>query len=147
MASFPVRRIAAASQGASLVCSFCRKGPGELEELIEGPALPGGVRVCICKECVDRCWSIFLNRKLFGGTEEEAEAILRRLHEETEQRLSLLTSLEEDVLRLRHGLSDGFTCGLDEVGEKLGVAPERVAEIEARAWEKFKGTDFRHQPT
>ena len=138
VASFPDRPITATAEGASPSCSFCRKGPGRLEELIEGPALPGGMRVYICEECVERCSSIFEHRRLFGGTGEDAEAILQRVKEETDQRLSLLTSLEEDVIRLRHGLGDGFTYGPNKVGERIWAS--RRSEWPRLSRERWKNS-------
>jgi DNA-directed RNA polymerase sigma subunit (sigma70/sigma32) len=53
------------------------------------------------------------------------------LVEKFDQSLASLTSLEEDIIRLRRGLTDGHTYSLEQVGETMGMAPERVAAIEA----------------
>ena len=60
------------------------------------------------------------------------------LKEKLDQALSILTSLENDVIRLRYGLTDGYSYTLAEVGAKMGLSPERVAEIEARAMARIR---------
>ena len=85
----------------------------------------------------------------FEDTCEAAAIILRRLmeqrqalpEEKIDQSLSTLTSLEEDIIRLRRGLTDGQTHSLDQVGETMGMAAERVAAIEARAEAKLRLTE------
>jgi len=85
----------------------------------------------------------------FEDTCDAAGDILRRLmehrpallEEKIDQSLSFLTSLEEDIIRLRRGLTDGHTYSLEQVGETMGMAPERVAAIEARAETKLRLTE------
>ena len=85
----------------------------------------------------------------FKDTCDAASDILRRLmehrqallEEKIDQSRSILTSLEEDVIRLRRGLTDGHTYSLEQVGETMGMAPERVATIEARAEAKLRLTE------
>lgn len=37
-------------------CSFCGKGPGDVEFVIVGPAIDGTQAIaCICFECVEQC--------------------------------------------------------------------------------------------
>jgi RNA polymerase sigma factor (sigma-70 family) len=132
------------AEGDSVCCSFCTKETATVGELIEGPVLTGGTRAYICQECVELCSSIFGHRKLFGGDEEQADGCItsaatkRLLEEKIDQALSILTSLEDDIIRLRYGLTHGYSYSLNEVGEMMGLAPERVAEIEARAVAKLR---------
>jgi DNA-binding CsgD family transcriptional regulator len=85
----------------------------------------------------------------FEDTCDAAADILRRLMEQRRNLMaekidhspSTLTSLEDDILRLRRGLTDGRTYSLEQVGEKMGLAPERVAAIEARAETKLRVTE------
>jgi hypothetical protein len=85
----------------------------------------------------------------FEDTCDAAADILRKLveqgrallEEQIDQSLSSLTSLEEDIIRLRRGLTDGYTYSLEQVGETMGMAPERVAAIEARAEAKLRLTE------
>ena len=85
----------------------------------------------------------------FEDTCEAAANILRRLREQRQavleekidQSFSILTSIEDDIIRLRRGLTDGHTYSLEQVGEKMGMAPERVAAIEARVEAKLRLTE------
>ena len=82
----------------------------------------------------------------FKDTSDAAADILRVLMEQRralleakiDQSPSILTSLEDDIIRLRWGLTDGYTYSFEEVAEKIGMAPERVAAIEARAEAKLR---------
>ncbi len=42
---------------------------------------------------------------------------------------------------MRHGLIDGITHTLEEVGQKFGVTRERIRQIEAKAHEKIRSHD------
>jgi hypothetical protein len=138
------KQLTVGAGGHSVCCSFCRKEPVKVGELIEGPALPSGTTAYICQECVELCSSIFEHRKMLGRAEEQTDGSIvsattqRMLEEKIDQNLSSLTSPEDDIIRLRYGLTDGYVYTLDEVGEKMGLAPERVAEIEARAVAKLR---------
>jgi RNA polymerase primary sigma factor len=76
---------------------------------------------------------------MFRGADEQTDegtmsaATQRLLEEKIDQKLSKLTAFERDVIRLRYGLTDGYSHTHIEVGEKMGLTPERVMEIEARA--------------
>ncbi len=39
---------------------------------------------------------------------------------------------------MRHGLTDGVTHTLEEVGKDFGVTRERIRQIEAKAHEKIR---------
>ena len=43
-----------------------------------------------------------------------------------------------DPVRMRHGLLDGVTHTLEEVGKEFGVTRERIRQIEAKAHEKIR---------
>jgi RNA polymerase primary sigma factor len=68
-----------------------------------------------------------------AATRVELEAMIDHI-------LKTLTSLESHIIRLRYGLTDGYTYSCKEVGEMMGIAPERVAQIEKRAVEKLRGS-------
>jgi RNA polymerase primary sigma factor len=115
------------------------KGPETVGELIEGPALAGRTPANICRKCLELCSSILEHQQMLGGTENQADestisaATRKLLQEKINERLSVLTRLEEDIIRLRYGLIDGYTYSHAEVGEKLGILPRRVTDIEAMA--------------
>ena len=67
---------------------------------------------------------------------EEAEKTL--LREQLEEVLSTLTPREEQVLRMRFGLTDGKPHTLEEVGKEFDVTRERIRQIESKALRKLR---------
>ncbi len=51
--------------------------------------------------------------------------------------LSLLTSREEEIIRMRFGIDQETTYTLDEIGKKFDLTRERIRQIEKRALEKL----------
>jgi RNA polymerase sigma factor, sigma-70 family len=51
--------------------------------------------------------------------------------------LSLLTSREEEIIRMRFGIGQETTYTLDEIGKKFDLTRERIRQIEKRALEKL----------
>ena len=49
-----------------------------------------------------------------------------------------LSPKERKILEMRHGLNDGITHTLEEVGKEFGVTRERIRQIEAKAHEKIR---------
>jgi RNA polymerase primary sigma factor len=52
--------------------------------------------------------------------------------------LNDLPPKERKILEMRHGLIDGYTHTLEEVGKVFGVTRERIRQIEAKAHEKIR---------
>jgi RNA polymerase primary sigma factor len=52
--------------------------------------------------------------------------------------LSSIESLDCEIVKLRHGLTNGFEHSYVEIGSRFGITPERVAEIETIALAKLK---------
>jgi RNA polymerase primary sigma factor len=52
--------------------------------------------------------------------------------------LQTLTEREQEVLKLRFGLIDGYSRTLEEVGKKFRVTRERIRQIEAKALRKMR---------
>jgi RNA polymerase primary sigma factor len=52
--------------------------------------------------------------------------------------LSCLNPREQEIVRLRYGLSDGTTHSMEQCGKSLGMSRERVRQIECRALKKLK---------
>ena len=52
--------------------------------------------------------------------------------------LSTLTPREEQVLRMRCGLTDGKPHTLEEVGKEFDVTRERIRQIESKALRKLR---------
>ncbi len=53
-----------------------------------------------------------------------------------------LTPREQKILKIRFGLEDGVTHTLEEVGHEFGVTRERIRQIEAKALEKIRESEF-----
>ena len=60
------------------------------------------------------------------------------LREQLEDVLSTLAPREEQVLRLRFGLTDGKAHTLEEVGKEFDVTRERIRQIESKALRKLR---------
>jgi len=62
----------------------------------------------------------------------------RILADQVKEILNDLSEKERRILEMRHGLVDGITHTLEEVGQKFGVTRERIRQIEAKAHEKIR---------
>lgn len=60
------------------------------------------------------------------------------LQDQVEKILSTLTPREEEVIRLRFGMSDGLPRTLEEVGLIFNLTRERIRQIEAKALRKLR---------
>ena len=60
------------------------------------------------------------------------------LKDRIESLLKTLTFREREIIRLRYGLTDGYTYTLEEVGRIFRVTRERVRQIEAKAVKKLQ---------
>ena len=60
------------------------------------------------------------------------------LREQLEDVLTTLTPREEQVLRMRFGLTDGKSHTLEEVGKEFDVTRERIRQIESKALRKLR---------
>jgi RNA polymerase primary sigma factor len=73
-----------------------------------------------------------------AGPEDEVNVTLR---EQTLRRaLDKLPERERDVVKLRYGINGDDPTPLRETGRRLGISPERVRQIEARALEHLART-------
>src|SRR3990167_8738540 len=71
----------------------------------------------------------------------DQEASRRILGDQVREILSELSEKERQILEMRHGLLDGITHTLEEVGQQFGVTRERIRQIEAKAHEKIRQHD------
>ncbi len=71
----------------------------------------------------------------------DQEASRRILADQVKEILDDLSEKERQILEMRHGLMDGITHTLEEVGQKFGVTRERIRQIEAKAHEKIRQHD------
>jgi len=72
------------------------------------------------------------------ASQPSEEASYTLLREQLEEVLSTLTPREEQVLRMRFGLSDGKPHTLEEVGKEFDVTRERIRQIESKALRKLR---------
>ena len=72
------------------------------------------------------------------ASQPSEEATYTLLREQLEEVLSTLTPREEQVLRMRFGLTDGKPHTLEEVGKKFDVTRERIRQIESKALRKLR---------
>lgn len=68
----------------------------------------------------------------------DQEASRRIIADQVKEILDDLPPKERKILEMRHGLVDGFTHTLEEVGKVFGVTRERIRQIEAKAHEKIR---------
>ncbi|HTK33278.1 MAG TPA: sigma-70 family RNA polymerase sigma factor [Candidatus Paceibacterota bacterium] len=71
----------------------------------------------------------------------EQESSRRILRDQVNTILNDLSEKERKILEMRHGLNDGITHTLEEVGREFGVTRERIRQIEAKAHEKIRQHD------
>lgn len=76
--------------------------------------------------------------KMLSPDQETARRILA---DQVREILDDLSEKERRILEMRHGLIDGVTHTLEEVGQKFGVTRERIRQIEAKAHEKIRQHD------
>ena len=60
------------------------------------------------------------------------------LKEELEHALQVLPPREEQIIRLRYGLDDGYTYSLQEIGSLLNLSRERIRQLESRALDRLR---------
>ncbi len=72
----------------------------------------------------------------FSTTSGKASFVF--LQDQVEKILSTLTDREEEVIRLRFGMSDGLPRTLEEVGLIFNLTRERIRQIEAKALKKLR---------
>lgn len=73
--------------------------------------------------------------KILSPDQESSRRILR---DQVNEILGDLSEKERKILEMRHGLNDGITHTLEEVGKEFGVTRERIRQIEAKAHDKIR---------
>ncbi len=68
----------------------------------------------------------------------DQESSRRIIQDQVREILDDLPPKERKILEMRHGLLDGYTHTLEEVGKVFGVTRERIRQIEAKAHEKIR---------
>ena len=73
-----------------------------------------------------------------GGSSPTQSTTHGLLRDRIDSLLKTLTYREREIIRLRYGLTDGYTYTLEEVGRIFRVTRERVRQIEAKAVKKLQ---------
>jgi RNA polymerase primary sigma factor len=73
--------------------------------------------------------------KILSPAEESARRIIS---DQVREIMADLPEKERRILEMRHGLLDGVTHTLEEVGKEFAVTRERIRQIEAKAHEKIR---------
>jgi RNA polymerase primary sigma factor len=73
-----------------------------------------------------------------GGVSPTQSTTHGLLRDRIDSLLKTLTYREREIIRLRYGLTDGYTYTLEEVGRIFRVTRERVRQIEAKAVKKLQ---------
>jgi RNA polymerase primary sigma factor len=68
----------------------------------------------------------------------EQQVTMVFLQEELERVLKSLPPREEQILRLRYGLDDGYAYSLQEIGSRFNLSRERVRQLEKRALKRLR---------
>jgi len=67
-----------------------------------------------------------------------SQTAFKILQEQLSDVLSTLPPREQEVLRMRFGLEDGYSLTLEEVGLYFNVTRERIRQIEAKALRRLR---------
>jgi hypothetical protein len=116
------------AEGGPARCLFCDLVI-DMSEGRQSPGWPVFDGVTVCHDCSEKL-------------ETEAPANAASI----DRVLSILTSVEREVLTLHYGLLDRQCYNFDEIGERLGLTPQLVAEIEGLALEKTSSFARKHSP-
>jgi hypothetical protein len=105
---------------------------------------PGGSAAYICEGCARLRAYLVEQRRTADGAEPDPDQIAikaaarKTRNAKIDHILAKLNCLESEVIKLRYGLSDGYSYNYDEIGEPFEITPEGVAEIETRSVEKLR---------
>ncbi len=106
----------------------------KVQQLLQMPRHPVSLETPVGNE--DSYLSDFIRDEKAESPEEEAAQA--ELLERVDEVLSGLSEREEQVIRLRFGIDDGYAHTLDQIGRAFGVSRERIRQIEERALNKLR---------
>lgn len=107
----------------NLNCSFCGKGPKEVEHIVTGAC------VCICNECVDLCADIIAqDRAVYRKPKEAQQTTLQATLQEL---FSAVEGAGITPCRCCQGNAASCSCGRERLGYALRSAEGLLAECPA----------------
>jgi len=107
----------------------------KVEEILKIAQEPVSLETPIGEEEDSHLGDFIQDEEAFQPAEAASYTMLR---EQLEEVLTTLTAREEQVLRMRFGLTDGKTHTLEEVGKEFDVTRERIRQIESKALRKLR---------
>ncbi|WCZ39067.1 sigma-70 family RNA polymerase sigma factor [Corynebacterium jeddahense] len=72
------------------------------------------------------------------ATDAEDAVVTTLRHDDIEDIINGLEQREQDVIRMRYGLTDGVPRTLDQIGRQYGLSRERVRQIEREVMAKLR---------
>ena len=106
----------------------------KVQQLLQMPRHPVSLETPVGTE--DSYLSDFIEDEKVEPPDNEAAQV--ELLERVDEVLSGLSEREEQVIRLRFGIDDGYAHTLDQIGRTFGVSRERIRQIEERALNKLR---------
>ena len=106
----------------------------KVQQLLQMPRHPVSLETPVGTE--DSYLSDFIQDEKIESPDEEAAQ--GELLDRVDEVLSGLSEREEQVIRLRFGIDDGYAHTLDQIGRTFGVSRERIRQIEERALNKLR---------
>jgi RNA polymerase nonessential primary-like sigma factor len=76
-------------------------------------------------------------------TSPEEQLIQESLFQDVQELVADLNEREQEIIRLRYGLKDGFFHSLNDIGKQLNLSRERVRQLEAKALERLRSSGKR----
>ena len=108
---------------------------GKVEEILKIAQEPVSLETPIGEEEDSHLGDFIQDEEASQPAEAASYALLR---EQLEEVLATLSPREEQVLRMRFGLTDGKNHTLEEVGKEFDVTRERIRQIESKALRKLR---------
>lgn len=110
--------------------------PEKIKDAYRSATPPISLETPLGSDYSDSCLGDFVkDRNAIAPQESTSRSILK---EQIAEILSTLTDRENEVIRYRFGLDDGWPMTLEQVGQKFGVTRERIRQIEAKALRRLR---------
>ncbi|MBI4862472.1 MAG: RNA polymerase sigma factor RpoD [Candidatus Riflebacteria bacterium] len=110
--------------------------PEKIKDAYRSATPPISLETPLGSDYSDSCLGDFVkDRNAIAPQESSSRSILK---EQIGDILGTLTERENEVIRYRFGLDDGWPMTLEQVGQKFGVTRERIRQIEAKALRRLR---------
>jgi RNA polymerase primary sigma factor len=110
--------------------------PEKIKDAYRSATPPISLETPLGSDYSDSCLGDFVRDKnAIAPQDSTSRSILK---EQIGDILDTLTERENEVIRYRFGLDDGWPMTLEQVGQKFGVTRERIRQIEAKALRRLR---------